>query len=59
MGTIALFTVVNSEGFDPNTLVAQIPMEIIVTGFAVAFIAAAVISVVAVILSAIAKDAPR
>ncbi|MFZ1126988.1 DHA2 family efflux MFS transporter permease subunit, partial [Methanoregula sp.] len=59
MGTIALFTVVNSEGFDPKTPVAQIPMEIIVTGFAVAFIAAAVISVVAVILSAIAKDAPR
>jgi EmrB/QacA subfamily drug resistance transporter len=59
MGTIAIFTVVTNEGFDPNTPVAQIPMGIIVEGFAVAFVAAAVITVAAVILSAIAKDAPR
>lgn len=59
MGTIALFTVVTNKGFDPKTPVAQIPMEIIVEGFAVAFVAAAVIAVVAVVLSAIATDAPQ
>lgn len=59
MGTIAIFTVVSSEGFDPKTPVAEIPMGIIVEGFAVAFVAAAAIAVLAVILSAIARDAPR
>ncbi|WP_292370716.1 DHA2 family efflux MFS transporter permease subunit [Methanoregula sp. UBA64] len=59
MGTIALFTVVTNKNFNPNTPVAQIPMEIIVEGFAVAFIAAAVIAVIAAVLSAVAEDNPR
>jgi len=59
MGTIALFTVVTNKGFDPNTPVAQIPMEIIVEGFAVAFVAAAAIAVIAALLSAVAKDNPQ
>ena len=50
---------VTNEHFNPNTPVAQIPMEIIVEGFAVAFLAAAVIAVVAAALSAVAKDAPQ
>lgn len=59
MGTIAVLTVVTSEGFNPNTPVADIPMAIIVEGFGVAFVAAAAIAVLAIILSAIAKDAPQ
>jgi len=59
MGTVALFTVVTNKNFNPNTPVAQIPMEIIVEGFAVAFVAAAAIAVIAAVLSAVAKDAPR
>jgi len=59
MGTIAIFTVVSREGFDPKTPVAQIPMDFIVEGFEVAFFAAAAVAVIAMILSAIAKDNPQ
>jgi len=55
-GTIAVFAVVSSKGFDPKTPVADIPMGILVEGFDVAIMAAAGIVILAVILSAIAQD---
>jgi EmrB/QacA subfamily drug resistance transporter len=58
MGTIAIFTVVHSKGFNPNTPVSEIPIGIFVEGFAMAIMAAAVAALLAVIFSAIAKDAP-
>jgi len=56
MGTIAVFTVVSSKGFDPKTPAADIPMGILVEGFDVAILAAGCIVIIAVILSAIAQD---
>jgi len=56
MGTIAIFTVVHNKGFDPKTPVADIPVGILVEGFDVAILVAAGIVILAVILSAIAKD---
>ena len=56
MGTIAVLTVVHNKGFDPKTPVADIPVGILVEGFNVAILAAAAIVILAVILSAIAKD---
>jgi len=58
MGTIAIFSVVHNTGFDPKTPAADIPMGILVEGFDVAVLAAAGIVILAVILSAIAKDNP-
>jgi EmrB/QacA subfamily drug resistance transporter len=58
MGTVAIMTVVTSKGFNPNTPVAEIPLGILVEGFDVAILAAAIIAVLAVVLSAIAKDSP-
>ena len=55
-GTIAVFAVVSSKGFDPKTPVADIPVGILVEGFDVAILAAAGIVILAVILSAIAQD---
>jgi hypothetical protein len=55
-GTIAVFAVVSSKGFDPKTPVADIPVGILVEGFDVAIMAAAGIVILAVILSAIAQD---
>lgn len=56
IGTIAVFAVVHNRGFDPKTPVAEIPMGILVEGFDIAILAAAGIVILAVILSAMARD---
>jgi len=59
MGTITIMTIVNNKGFNPKTPVMDIPLGIFVEGFDVAILAAAGIAVLAIIFSAIARDAPQ
>jgi MFS family permease len=58
MGTIAIFTIVHTKGFDPTVPATAIPVPVLVAGFGVAFLSAALFCVLAVVFSAIAKDAP-